>query len=257
MPSNDKRKEKHSSAEVATGDFDDMLVEFAASDLKNAAKCESTTTATTASTASRAPKSTEEYIIEACAAGNLVQSRRWGRQGIRVASAGPLIQAAAFNKIDVMRCLVKELGADVNQVRDTGVMALTTAVYQRHLDAMVCLVKELGANVNRAGPDGRTPLLLAARLGYLELVSCLVKDLGADVNQKLGSRTLPPNEGLTAAALYHAASSGNLELVRLLVKELGAYVNIARLDGHTPLMAAAIFKHEKITKLLLKAGADA
>jgi ankyrin repeat protein len=75
-----------------------------------------------------------------------------------------------------------------------------------------------------------------------------VVEFGVDVNQT-------HRDGRTV--LRFAASKGNLELVRLLVNELGADVNLAGHDGGKPLLAAAFFKYEKITKLLLKAGADA
>jgi hypothetical protein len=154
-----------SGAKVATDDFDDMLAEFAASDLKNAAitNIADTTSATitTASTYFTAPNPTEEDIVEACAAGNLSLLRRWGRRGIRVVSPGPLLEVVLRNDLDMMRCLVMELGADVNQMRDDGARQTTVAAELGSIEVMRCLVKELGANVNLAGHDGWTPLLRA------------------------------------------------------------------------------------------------
>jgi hypothetical protein len=57
----------------------------------------------------------ENAIIEACIRGDVAQLRRWGRQGVRVKSADFLIDAMfAEVSLDILRCLVKELGADVN-----------------------------------------------------------------------------------------------------------------------------------------------
>jgi hypothetical protein len=287
---NEKAKGKQSRVDVVADDFDHMLAEFAAEDVEVASRnttgatiAVSTTTAMSTTVAASATSSgslpSEEDVLDACLRRDINQLHRWGSRGVRVVSAGPLAQAVGHDWLDIMRCLVKELGADVNQMS----VALATRIHQEHVDAMVCLVKELGADINLAGSDGYTPLSLATHPGHLELVRrmvkelgadvnlagppgrtpfliaasrehlalvrCLVKDLGADVNQQ----TYP--EGRTA--LMIAVHEDNLELVRLLVKELGADVNLPMKDGHTPLMAAAGFKHEKITKLLLKAGADA
>ena len=40
--------------------------------------------------------------------------RQWGQQGVQVKTAGPLLNAVCFRMpLDVLSCLVKELGADV------------------------------------------------------------------------------------------------------------------------------------------------
>jgi hypothetical protein len=56
------------------------------------------------------------------------------------------------------------------------------AASQGHQAAVVCLVKELGANVNQADYEGCTPVYAAAEMGYKAVVLCLVKELSADVN---------------------------------------------------------------------------
>jgi hypothetical protein len=53
-------------------------------------------------------------IIEACKRSDTFQLRRWGRQGVRLVSAEPLVMCACDGvSVDVLRCLVKDLGADV------------------------------------------------------------------------------------------------------------------------------------------------
>jgi hypothetical protein len=260
MPNN-KKKGQQSGAEVMPDDFDDMLPEFAASDLENIATTNITATASatitsastpstssTSSTTSSASNPTEEEIINALCCWQLESFAPMGEAWHPNVSAGSLLGAVFLNNLDMMRCLAKDLFADVNQMNDDGVMPTIMAAKHGHMDAMRCLVKELGANVDLAGRAEWTPLLLATNRGHLEFVRCLVKDLGADVNQ-----TGP--EGITA--LLVAASLGNLSLVRALVKELGADVNLAMPDGHTLLMVASTSKHPKVVKLLLKGGADA
>jgi ankyrin repeat protein len=52
----------------------------------------------------------------------------------------------------VVRCLVKELSADVNKANDTGCTALFCAAGEGDLNMVrwQCLVKELGADVNQS-----------------------------------------------------------------------------------------------------------
>jgi hypothetical protein len=49
------------------------------------------------------------------------------------------------------------------------------------VDVVRCLVKELGVNVEEIF-EGRPPLYAAAQEGNAEVVKCLIKDLGADIN---------------------------------------------------------------------------
>lgn len=74
-------------------------------------------------------------------------------------SAEPLYQSACNGlNLDVLRCLVNELGADVDQHNDNGGTLLQFAVQEGHLAVVQCLVKELGANVNKVTQDGTTVL---------------------------------------------------------------------------------------------------
>ena len=59
---------------------------------------------------------------------------------------------------------------------------------QSHLNAVRCLVKELGADVNKAREDSFTPLHIAAQQDHLNMVRCLVKGLEADVNKAMVGR---------------------------------------------------------------------
>jgi ankyrin repeat protein len=188
-------------------------------------------------------------IFGACERGDISQLRRWGRQGVRVMRADFLIDAI-FAKVssDILRCLVKELGADVNGARlSDGVTPMFVAAQTRNLALVRCLVKEHGADVNQGNKDGGTPFYMAAQKGYLELVRCLVKDLGADVNQAA-------NDGATPLCI--AVQEGHLAVVRCMVKELGADVNRGRPDGVTPLMIAARFQHDAVVAFLIKYGAN-
>jgi hypothetical protein len=169
------------------------------------------------------------------------------RQGVHASSAVHLTEAAVHGKVEVMRYLVNDLGADVNQADDEGFTPLYSAAQEGHVAAVRCLVNELGADVDLANQAGATPLYLACQLGHLALVRCLVEELGANVN-------LPNQQGTTP--LIIAAQEGQLAVVRCLVEELGADVNQKTKDGVTALMVAATMDNHKLVAYLMRHGAD-
>jgi hypothetical protein len=187
-------------------------------------------------------------IFGACKRGDITQHRRWGRQGVRVKSADVLI-GCIFKEInfDNLRCLVKELGSDVNGVRlRDGGTPLYAATQIGSLSCVQLLVKELGADVNQAGCDGATPVYVAAQIGNLAVVRLLAQERGADIRKARHDGGTP---------LHVAAQKGSLDVVRFMVKELRADVNQLTRDGLTPLMLAARNEHEGVVTFLIKYGA--
>ncbi len=134
-----------------------------------------------------------------------------------------------------------------------GATPLIIAASYLELDVMRALVRS-GASVARALPDGTTPLLVAAGItverrlnrpgldhtdtstdigddccdraedGILEAVGILL-DAGAEVNEA--------NEA--GATALHAAASGALASVIQLLADRGADLNVKNLEGQTPL----------------------
>jgi ankyrin repeat protein len=203
----------------------------------------------------------EADIEEACRAGDLMKLRRWARQGVRVATAKPLRIAVTNGFLDVIRCLVMELGADVDQdtpfrgsaAGDRQVVAtpLFIAAGLGLLLVVNCLVKELGANPYLISkPAGFTPVIIASQNGYLEVLRFLVNEAGADVNQGANNGDTP---------LYIAAKKDNqnLDVVRCLIAECGASVNQANSNGVSPLYTAAWHSHiDMVRCLITEFGAD-
>jgi ankyrin repeat protein len=264
MPKNKKKSKVHDATAAIGGaddEFDKMLAEVAAADPELAADVRASTATTVATSSSSSSSSgsgeqgasspemqvSEIAIFGACKRGDISQLRRWGRQGVRVKNADLLVNAIfAEVSSDILRCLVKELGADVNGARLTT--PLCAAVLIGNLALVQCLVKELGAEVNQAGSNGATPLYAAAQIGNVGSVQFLVKELGADINKAM-------QKGFTP--LYIAAENGHLAVVRLLVAEFGADVNQAANDGATPLCIAAQNGHLPVMRLLVEElGAD-
>jgi ankyrin repeat protein len=297
-----KKKSKRQYANAATDDVDDndedidnLLAEVTAVDLKLLAdvRASSSTTTNFASSSSSSGgvpgeslqklHVSELAIFGACKRGDIDQLRRWGRQGVRVKDADFLVDAiCAEVSLDILRCLVKELGADINGARLTdGATPLCVAAEIGNLALLQFILKELGADVNQAENDGSTPLFIAAQRGYLAVVRLLVAELGADVNQAVHGGATPvyiaaqnghlavvqclakelgadvnqaANNGATPLSI--AAQNGHLYVVRTLVKELEADINKARQDGVTPLMAAANNEHGEVVTFLIKYGAN-
>jgi ankyrin repeat protein len=207
---NGKRQGTKASPAQTDDGFDDMLAEVCAADLtisaatsvRNPIAAAANTTTSSSSSLStprvpgRPPPSpaapeTEEMvsgsaIVDACKRGDTAQLRRWGRQGFRV-TIGNTLCYLAYNgaPLDVLRCLVNDLGANVNQTTKSSVGALHLAAEDGNVDLVSCLAKELGAN-----EDGVTSLWLAASLGNLDMVRCLLK-LKANVNQAAPNGVTP------------------------------------------------------------------
>jgi ankyrin repeat protein len=177
----------------------------------------------------------------------MAKLQRWLRQGVRVSSPHPLCHATANGRLDLVRLLVKELGAGVKKAGHDGCTPSFVAAQEGHLAVIRCLVKELGADVNRTMDDGSTPLHFAAQNGHLDVVICLGNEFGANAN----IATL-----IGATPLLMAAFEGNLDVVQFLVEELGADVNQGAHDGRTPLSASSAGKHQSIAAYLIKKGAN-
>jgi ankyrin repeat/protein kinase domain-containing protein 1 len=105
------------------------------------------------------------------------------------------------------KCLVAELGADVDKASKEGKTPLHISAFFGILGVVQCLVTELKADVNLGDEKG---LRFAAEKGHVAIVRYMVKELGANVDQA-------SKEGITP--LYMAAQKGTLDLVQCLVKE--------------------------------------
>jgi ankyrin repeat protein len=118
----------------------------------------------------------EGMLTEAARVRDLKSLTLWARQNVRVTTAEPLVVAVQGRHLDAMRCLVQELGADVNGGMPTKDTPLAIAAVHDYLAGVQCLV-ELGADVNQASV-GKMPLSIAASMGNIGIVRSLVQ-LGA------------------------------------------------------------------------------
>jgi hypothetical protein len=106
----------------------------------------------------------------------------------------------------VVRYLVKELGADVNQAIGNGTTTLYIAACNGHLAMVRCLVKEPGAEVNKS-MHGATPLMVAASHNHEGVVAFLIK---------YGANTQSCTHAFDTAAEISRAHAGPSEQVQYL-----------------------------------------
>jgi hypothetical protein len=99
---------------------------------------------------------TEDMVNEASEAGDLEQLRVWARQGVRVTTGGPLCRAIPDGSLELVNCLVQELGASVNQAMQRRSTPLIVAALCGQVDIARRLV-ELGADVEKNVPRGVEP----------------------------------------------------------------------------------------------------
>jgi ankyrin repeat protein len=207
--------------------------------------CASTPGATARLIAEKAEeKKSAEFTTlgHACADGDIDQIKDLARRGMvwRVEYSPFLSHAVRYGKLEVMRCLVDDLGADVNQADEFDLTLLILAAGYGNLAVIRCLLTDLGADVDRGTQQGATALHFAVQKGNLAVIRCLVMEYGADIN-------LANRKGLTP--LYLAAKFGHLAVVRCLVMEFGTDVNPAICD--LPLHAAAYWGHLAVVRCLV------
>jgi ankyrin repeat protein len=263
MPKNESRELHAKSPDFGNDDdFNEMLAEVTAADsvlsantpasidrTANAASSSSRSTSRRLEATSPVIQVSDNEILSACKRGDITQLRRWGREGVRVQNLEKCVYLPAIlANLHIIRCLVNELGADVNSTTSDGVTALLVAAQGGHIALVRCLVRELGADVNRGDAFWCTALFIAAQHGHLAVVRCLLQEHGADANQANINGTPP---------LLIAAEVGHLDVLRCLVKEHGADVNQANKKGCTPLVFAASYDHLAVVRCLVKEfGAD-
>jgi hypothetical protein len=150
--------------------------------------------------------------------GDLERIKIWASQGVRrVTSGRPLCAAAQGGYVEVVRYLVQQMGANVNQTHH-GDTPLIIAAENGFTDLVRLLVTDLGADINH----GTSPLIVAARRGDLAIVRCLI-ELGADVGAV-------NSDGYTA--LLISALRGQYSTTQYLLEDAGANMQYANKFGN-------------------------
>jgi hypothetical protein len=187
----------------------------------------------------------EIEIVEAVKDGDIDTLRQWAAEGVRVTTAVPLCEAVWRGRVNLLRLLVNNLGANVNQSDEDGWTPVLRAAKEGNVGVLLCLVKELGADVNLADEDGFSPVYMACQEGRVMAVQYLVKDLGADINK--------PNENGTSP-LHVAASKGHFDVVKLCCDELQADISHEDDEGYCALTLAVMAGMLSTVQYLLEFG---
>lgn len=161
----------------------------------------------------------------------------------RRGGATPLMLAAAFGSVDVMRTLI-ELGAKVNA---TSYGRATPLMWGISDPAKVRLLIDKGADVNAVSELGRNAIFLAA-----------FSDRSADTVRLLLARGANARivDDVQKMTVLHAAAFGNDAATLKLILDAGVDVNAADITGSTALMYATANGNLESAKLLLARGAN-
>ena len=102
----------------------------------------------------------------------------------------PLSIATHHGFLDVVKCLVAQLGADANQATDTDFSTFLKAIQHNHI-AIARYLHQKGADVNKPEDKGSTLVFWAAQEGETDRLELLVKELGVVPNQASNSGRMP------------------------------------------------------------------
>jgi ankyrin repeat protein len=119
----------------------------------------------------------------------------------------PLMYAVKGNHVDVVRFLVGDCGASINEQNEMGMTPLYIAAQDGHVEIVKYLVSK-GADVNLANRTRHTPLHEAVAGGFLEVVSFLL-DHGADKHAV---------DAMGVTIWHEAAGNGSVDLLNVLVQ---------------------------------------
>ena len=163
-------------------------------------------------------------------------------------SCTPLMLAAKNRHNDVLMLLIEQ-GADVSKI---GVSWRTTllsyASKNGYLKVVQLLLRNKHADINVEDENHHTPLMLAAENGHNDISMYLISH-GADVSKI--------SVFWQATLLSYASENGYLRVVSLLLINMkGAEIDVEDNRNRTPLMLAAENRHNDISMLLIRHGAD-
>jgi ankyrin repeat protein len=174
--------------------------------------------------------------------GNIAVVKRGEDSNAAYGICDALHEATCLDQIDGVK-LLTDIGGDVNQVNNGGLLPLVAAVKEGHL-SMVDYLIQLKADVNKSDDFGFTPLMMAVRCNNIKMTQVLIT-CKADVNKQ--------SYGFTPLML--ACDDNNIKLVKELIAR-GADINITGNDGKTALMFAVDNSNVEIVQVLIDEGAN-
>jgi len=163
-----------------------------------------------------------------------------------VASNGKsaLMVASKEGDLDLAKRIV-ELGANVNELTQTGGTPLMFAVLGNHV-ALAQWLHQAGANINAKGSNGWSAATIAGAKGQTDMLRWLIT-AGADIDSPDVYRFTP---------LMRAVDNRHTESIKILLVEGQAGVNFKDESGNSALHFAVANKQRDVVKLLLNHGAN-
>lgn len=160
---------------------------------------------------------------------------------LNLSKASPLIIAAAFNRKEEVKQLIKK-GADCSLPDLNGWLPIHWAALGGYLETLKILFPFL-SNINQQNEKGETLLHLSAKSGNLELVEFLI--------EKGANRDIADDNNETP--LHHAALNSDLSMVSLLITKNN--LNAKNNNANTPLILAILGNDIEVVDYLLNYAA--
>jgi len=193
----------------------------------------------------------------------------------------PLVKAGENGNVQIIKYLIEEMKANINQGQSDGSTPLFMACQNNRLDAVKYLLSK-GVDANKGKRDSATPIIVASELGHTEVVRLLVNEAkvtsahdqmynGVTPLYKASEKghleivkilcedarvnpDLPKNDGVSP--LFTACQMGHLPIIKYLAEKHNADINKPKNDGVTPLYMAAEYRNVEIVEYLVKRGAN-
>ncbi|KAM0874616.1 hypothetical protein ACQ4PT_037310 [Festuca glaucescens] len=184
------------------------------------------------------------------ASGRDAEGKAW-LADVCLAGGGPFQTAARLGKLDAVKCMVEELGFDVDAGSQDGITALVAATMDERMEVMRYLLDH-GADPNKQYNSGFAALHCAATKGRAEAAQLLLST-GASVD--IASCDGTP--------LHFAAAGGKIGVMKVLLEHHADPNKVSEIGG-TPLSETLCATDKglsesislKCVKLLVEAGAD-
>lgn len=173
---------------------------------------------------------TNELLFLACQYGNEEMLKSLTENNADIGAKNwqgytPLRIAYENNKVNIVKYLVKECNADINEVGSDGNTLLFLACLDNNFKFIECFT-ELGADVNKETAHGQTPLITACRYNNIKIVKHLVEH-GADVRKKNKHKESPlsvaiekGHEDIKRYLKNHGAKEGLFKMLNRMLKKI-------------------------------------
>jgi ankyrin repeat protein len=162
--------------------------------------------------------------------------------GAQLENSFALHSAAEEGNLDMVKHMVEDLGANLNERDHLGRTPVSYAA-EEDQDGMVIYLIKAGADLSIADDKGKMPVDYAVKEDASSTISVFTKKRSAEV---------PP---LREDMLLEAAKNGNIGLLVQLVDQ-GFNVDVTNKYGRTPLMEAVRESEVPAAKFLLDSGAS-